>query len=183
MAQLKMRRDTSPVIEKKLPEGFHFELFKGSEDEILRWVELCSFGLCEDATRETFDRDITSIKTIDPLRDCLFVADESGRYVATATALLREDGKGTVHMVASDPSFRGRGIGHAMLAKIVEMLIEHGVESINLLTDDWRLAAIKTYLDQGFKPIIFFDPKSDLEERWEKILLELSYGKVEYIYE
>lgn len=182
MAQLKMWRDASPVIEKKLPEGFHFELFKGTEEEIARWVELCNFGLCEGATRETFDRDITSIKTIDPLRDCLFVADESGRYVATITALLREDGKGTVHMVAANPAVRGKGIGHAMLAKIVEMMLALGVESIDLLTDDWRLAAIKTYLDQGFKPVIFSDPNSDLEARWEKILGELSYKKVEYIY-
>lgn len=182
MAQLKMRRDASPIVDKKLPDGFHFELFHGSEEEIERWVELCNFGLSVDATRESFDKSITSIKTVDPLRDCLFVADERGRYVATATAVMRDDGDGNVHMVASDPAIRGRGIGHAMLAKIVEMLLERGVSAIHLQTDDWRLPAIKTYLDQKFLPVIFFDPKSNMEERWEKILGDLNYGKVDYFY-
>ena len=72
---------------------------------------------------------------------------------------------------------RGKGIGHAMLRYALQMLEARGCTYSVLTTDDFRLAAIKTYLDAGFVPVIEQDPESDVRMRWEKVLAELHYAR------
>ena len=179
--QLKMRRYSQPVKERVLPDGFAFKPFDGSEREIDEWVRLCNFGLVEGSTRETFFETVRDFPNVVAERDCFFVIDAEGRYVASSTAVANPDGLGFVHMVASDPTTRGKGIGHAMLAKTLSMLEERNMKVIELRTDDWRLAAVKTYLDAGFLPVLLNDPESDHAARWDKVREILHYPPVEYV--
>ena len=78
-------------------------------------------------------------------------------------------------MVAALPEVRGKGIGHAMLRYALAMLEERGCTYTVLTTDDFRLAAIKTYLDAGFAPVIEQDPESDVYARWESVLKDMQY--------
>ena len=181
--QLKMRRFSAPVRERLLPDGFSFKNFDGSEKEIEEWVRLCNFGLMEGSTRETFFETVGNFPNVVAERDCFFVIDNEGRYIASSTAVATPEGVGLVHMVASDPGVRGKGIGHAMLARTLSMLEERRMKTIELRTDDWRLAAVKTYLDAGFLPVLLNDPESDHATRWDKVRETLSYPKVEYIAE
>ena len=181
--QLKMMRRSAPVKDRSLPEGFSFRFFGGSEEEIENWVRLCRFGLVDDATRETFFATVRDFANVDAARDCFFVLDAEGRYIATSTAVATPTKLGLVHMVASDPTCRGKGIGHAMLAKTLSMLEERGMTRITLRTDDFRLAAVKTYLDAGFLPVLLRDPESDHAARWDKVREALSYPPVEYVTE
>ena len=180
-SQLKMRRFSAPVRERKLPDGFSFKLFDGSEKEIEEWVRLCRYGLVDDATRDTFFQTVADFTNIVAERDCFFVVDEKGNYIATSTAVATPEGVGLVHMVASDPFARGKGIGHAMLANTLSMLEERGMKITELRTDDFRLAAVKTYLDAGFLPVMLNDPESDHAARWDKVRESLSYPAVEYV--
>ena len=178
--QLKMRRYSQPVKERVLPDGFAFKPFDGSEREIDEWVRLCNFGLMEGSTRETFFETVGNFPNVVAERDCFFVMDAEGRYVASSTAVANPDGLGLVHMVASDPTTRGKGIGHAMLSYALEKLEARSCTYSILTTDDFRLAAIKTYLDAGFRPVLLSDPDSDQRTRWDAVIAQLGYEPVEY---
>lgn len=182
--QLKMRRYSQPVKERPLPDGFAFLPFDGSDKAVDEWVRLCNFGLVPGADREIFDKTIRNFPNIVAERDCFFVVDSEGRYAATSTAVATPEGVGLVHMVASDPAIRGKGLGHAMLAHVLEMLEEREMKTVELRTDDERLAAIKTYLDAGFLPVLLDDPDGgDHAARWDKVREALSYASVEYVKE
>ena len=181
--QLKMTRFSAPVRERTLPEGYRFQFFDGSEREIDEWVRLCNFGLMEGSTRDTFAKTVGDFPNVVATRDCFFVVDPEGKYIASSTAVAKPDGVGLVHMVASDPAARGKGIGHAMLAHTLSMLEARGMGRVDLLTDDWRLAAVKTYLDAGFLPVLLADPESDHAARWDAVRAALSYPAVTYVAE
>lgn len=55
-------------------------------------------------------------------------------------------------MVCAAPWARGYGIGTALARLAVNELLERGMETAHLTTDDFRLPAIRTYLEAGFVP-------------------------------
>ncbi len=61
---------------------------------------------------------------------------------------------GGIHMVAVVPAERGRKPGRAVVLAALNKLHREGMSSAELLTDDHRLPAIKTYLGVGFEPRI-----------------------------
>jgi len=68
--------------------------------------------------------------------------------------------------VAADPDHRGRGLGLAVCAATTARLLEAGYPNVHLYTDDWRLAAIKTYLKLGYLPLIF---AREVLARWRAV--------------
>jgi hypothetical protein len=64
-----------------------------------------------------------------------------------------------------------------MLAFGIGILIGRGCKRITLTTDDFRLAAIKTYLDGGFCPVMWQDDDSDMKARWDTVLKEMNYTR------
>ena len=106
---------------------------------------------------------------------CFFVLYK-GVPVATITTIFDyEKAHGYVHMVACKEGYRGLNIGN-LLANIAEYnLKKAGMKTAHLTTDDWRLPAIKTYLNVGFKPDVSDD---EFKERWEKVFEKInSYKK------
>lgn len=181
MKQLKMMRFDEPVVERLLPDGYKYVFFDGSEEQIRDWLDICSHGLMGDKSFSAFHACITNYADCVPENDLFFVSNKDGRLVATSTSIKHADGEGYVHMVANIPECRGLGIGHAMLYFGVNILLERGCKRITLTTDDHRLAAIKTYLDGGFHPVMWHD-ESDMKARWDAVIKELGYQKeVEYI--
>ncbi len=183
--QLRMIRYSAPVKARPFPEGYSYKMFTDTAAEIADWVDIIRKGdlIGETDGAECFDRGVRNFPDSAATEDCLFIVDKDGRRVATCTVVNHKEGFGRVHMVSVLPEMRGKGIGHAMLAAGLTILEDRGVSHIVVKSDDWRLAALKTYLDAGFCPVIFHDPESDMEARWDKILEHLSYGKVEYVYE
>lgn len=183
MRQLKMLRPDAPVLPRALPDGYAFCPFGGREEEITDWLALCAEGLIPDRDPHWFRDAILDYPDLDPMRDLFFVTDPSGARVATSAALRHANGEGYIHMVAALPSCRGQGIGHAMLAHALTALRERECTVVTLTTDDHRLAAIKTYLDAGFRPVLWADPESDMEMRWDAVVAALGYRPVEYMRE
>ena len=116
-------------------------------------------------------------------RDLFFVTDAGGARIATSAAVRHADGTGYIHMVGALPACRGKGIGHAMLAHALEELQARACPVVTLTTDDHRLAAIKTYLDAGFRPVLRYDPDSDMRARWDAVIAALGYEPVAYLQE
>ena len=186
MKQLKMYRfSTTPLTERSLPEGYTYEFYNGDSAQIRDWLDICSHGLLGAGADEgAFHGCLTNYPDCDPLKDTFFVVSPDGRRVATSTSIRHADGDGYVHMVANTTDCRGLGIGHAMVYFGVKILLERGCDRIYLTTDDHRLAAIKTYLDGGFCPVMWEDPDSNMAERWDSVIKELGYTKpVKYVEE
>lgn len=68
------------------------------------------------------------------------------------------------------PSHRGRRLGKALCAAVINRFYEAGYARIYLNTDDFRLPAVKTYLELGFSPFI---PSGGMKHRWGKIFKKL----------
>ena len=184
MKQLKMIRYSAPVRQRSLPDGWRYEMFAGTEEEISDWVAICKDGLFGPNTdRASFEKYILRWRDLVPTRDLFFVVDETGERVATTAYVQYADGTGYLHCVGSLSRIRGRGVGHAMLAHALEMGEIRQVPYTVLTTDDARLGAIKTYLDAGFLPVMYHDPQSDMRTRWDRVLAALNYPQVEYVTE
>lgn len=184
MKQLKMIRIGTELREHPLPEGYSYELFDGSEAAISDWLSICSNGLTPNTDRIHFQKCILEEPSIVPCRDLFFVVDRNGKRVATSTCTERAESFGGVHMVAALPECRGLGIGHCLITHTVRLLTERGYDAIGLTTDDFRLAAVKVYLDAGFCPYLWQDSESDMKKRWTEVIATLGYkGKIEFIEE
>lgn len=189
MKQLKMLRPGGAVADRSLPAGYDYADYRGTEEEIADWLSLCRHGLLPETPpeggvyRDWFVNTIENYPDLNPTQDLFFVVDTYGRRVATSAAVLHKNGEGYIHMVAAAPVCRGLGIGHAMLSHALANLTARGATHTTLTTDDFRLAAIKTYLDAGFRPVLWHDSDSDMRTRWDEVIAALSYEPVEYFEE
>jgi mycothiol synthase len=101
---------------------------------------------------------------------------EGGRPVASAAAWRvppEERATGYVHMVCALPEHRGRGLGRLVTLATLHFMRERGFTDALLETDDWRLAAVRTYLALGFVPVYVDDPASDHVSRWSHMFTRL----------
>ena len=177
MKQLKMIRYSGSVVQRELPCGYSFVLFKECDADVAAWCDICrGAGMVKSENdREAFDKIIMSVKGIDPEKDLFFVVDPNGRRVATSTLIHnKEKGSGYLHMVAAIPEHRNLGIGHAMLSHAMQMAEEREIDHCVLTTDDYRLPAIKNYLCGGFRPVLYGGEHKEMRERWSEVAKNLS---------
>jgi mycothiol synthase len=74
--------------------------------------------------------------------------------------------------VACDPAHQGQGLGLAVCAAVTARLIKAGYRNICLYSEDFRLAALKTYLKLGYLPLLY---KPDMLRRWRTICEQLQW--------
>ena len=103
------------------------------------------------------------------------IVDDGGKLVATALAQHsprpQHSFGGEVGWVAADPAHAGKGLGRAVTAAAITRLVAAGYQCIYLLSDDFRLPALKVYLDVGMEPY----PCADgMAERWEAVRARLA---------
>lgn len=106
----------------------------------------------------------------------VIVHEPSGEIVATAMASHNPTPYhpygGELGWVAGRTAHAGKGLGTAVCAAVVKRFLSAGYERIHLLTDDWRLPALKVYLKLGFVPFLF---EPGLDARWEAICEKLGW--------
>lgn len=81
---------------------------------------------------------------------------------------------GELGWVAVKPSHCGKGLGQVVCAAVTKTFLELNYREIYLLTDDFRLPAIKTYLNLGYVPYCYLP---DMKQRWENIFKKLNQKK------
>ena len=69
-----------------------------------------------------------------------------------------------------DPAHRGSRLSLVTDAAVVRRFLRAGFDMIYLRTDDFRLPALRLYLDMGFIPFLFME---DMEDRWRKVFAAL----------
>ncbi|HEY3333164.1 MAG TPA: GNAT family N-acetyltransferase [Capsulimonadaceae bacterium] len=92
-----------------------------------------------------------------------------------ATASLRDmpeyfPGDAYLHWVGVDPAYRGHRLGSAVSLAVLYEGRKKGCPAAWLETDDFRLPAIKSYLDLGFVPVI---KDEALGLRWDVVLRQM----------
>ena len=84
------------------------------------------------------------------------VVTAQGQVVATASCWPADrfgDDHRTLHYVATHPDHRGQRLGLQVSLAAMHQAVAEGGRSMVLLTDDFRDAAIKTYLRMDFVPL------------------------------
>ncbi len=154
------------VPEVTVPPGYRLRQY--SPEDKQAYLALMHRAGFAEWNEETLDRMLAII-----LPEGFFLIEHTatGEVVATAMATHRPSSRypfgGELSWVAADPDHSGKGLGLAVSAAALRRFLAAGYRCIYLQTDDFRLAAIKTYLRLGFEPLPE-DPEMD--RRWENVL-------------
>lgn len=73
---------------------------------------------------------------------------------------------GALGWLAGDPEHAGRNLGASVSAAVTQRLIDAGYKNIYLETHDFRLPAIRIYLNLGWVPLLY---GVDMPDRWARI--------------
>jgi mycothiol synthase len=88
-------------------------------------------------------------------------------------------GGGALGYLVVNPAHRGLGLGHALVSAAVDRLLAAGYRTIWVGVEDWRDAAIRTYLAGGFLPFLHAPEPDALAARWRAVFSRLSRGPTE----
>lgn len=167
LPQLEMLRDhLDNLPDITVPEGYALRTFEPGDEQA--WCDIMEGNVGENWSIEKFREKMSSDERFSP--DGLYFATFEGLPVASACAWrpkIDEKIVGDVHMVGALAAHRGKGLGHLVNAAVLHKLKEQGYQKAHLKTDDWRLAAINSYLKAGFEPM---NTHISHAERWDVIL-------------
>ena len=74
-------------------------------------------------------------------------------------------------MVSVLPEARGLGLGKVLTLKVLLYLRRRGFTEADLLTDDFRIPAIRAYLSAGFQPLCTHESHA---ARWESVMRQIA---------
>ncbi len=100
----------------------------------------------------------------------VWFATVDGQPVATASAWVGArwgEAVGMLHMVGCLSEQLGRGLGTLVCLAALHQMRAEGRQRAVLQTDDFRLAAIRTYARLGFQPLLF---SADHRRRWRAVV-------------
>ena len=169
--QLRMVRpnlDNLPKLE--LPTGYGMRTYLQGDEA--HWARIIndSFGGRERTAQDTRDQ-ITGRDVFVP--DGFYFATHRDVPVGTACAWRQsvdEKDAGYVHMVGVVAEHTGHKLGKWVSLAVLYYLRDHGFKCAMLDTDDFRIPAVKTYLNLGFIPVYVEEGQP---ERWRKIFEKL----------
>ncbi len=163
----------------QLPEGYSIRRYQGEED-IPHWIRICNNGLVRYGADNSAFTDC--MENIDTYEDTFFIVNEKEIPVATITAVRKypTTGLGLVHMVSVADSERGKGLGHALCAIAEKHFYDNGVKMATLTTDDYRIAACKSYLKAGWMPV---NHDVDMVIRWTRVMKKFGITELQMVTE
>lgn len=169
--QLRMvRPNLDGLPELELPIGYGMRSYLEGDEE--HWARIISdsFGGRKRTAQDTRDQ-ITEMDVFLP--DGFYLATYRGIPVGTACAWrdsIDEKEVGNVHMVGVVAEHTGHKLGKWVSLAVLHYLRDNGFICAKLDTDDFRIPAVKTYLNLGFIPVYVADGQP---ERWQNILEKL----------
>lgn len=165
-----LRDHLDDLPEIQVPDGYELRSYQPGDDQA--WCDIMEGNVGRNWTAELFEQKMSSDPRFSP--DALFFALHEESPVASACAWRpspEEEVVGDVHMVGALDDHRGKGLGHLVNSAVLHKLKEQGFQKAHLKTDDWRLAAINSYLKAGFEPL---NTHISHAERWDLILEKIS---------
>ncbi|NLF93385.1 MAG: GNAT family N-acetyltransferase [Oligosphaeraceae bacterium] len=171
MSQLRMifNAAATPLPSLSLPAGFRLRTL--TDQDLAQYNALrqsAGFGEWDENTLRSFQHKAL------PGGWLLLEEAQSDRFAASAAAESSDfpeyPGLGVLGWVMTSPDFRGRHLGRQVSIAAMHRLYAAGYRAFSLLTDDFRLPAIATYLKLSWRPWLYAD---DMEERWRKLAPQL----------
>lgn len=164
--QLEMRRPhLDSIPDFPLPEGHAIRTYEPGDEGV--WATIMNECVGSGWTVERCRKSLIEKPQFEP--EGLFFALCNGLPVGSACAWRtrpEERSIGYVHMVGVLPPHRGKRLGWALSVEVLKYLKRVGFSEARLLTDDWRLSAVRSYLGIGFEPL---NAHETHPERWEKV--------------
>lgn len=169
--QLRMiRPNLKDLPELELPRGYGMRIYRTGDE--VHWARIISdsFGGRERTAQDT-ENEITGRDVFVP--DGLYFATHQGVPVGTACAWRQsvdEKDVGYVHMVGVVAEHTGHKLGKWVSLAVLCYFRDNNFKCSILDTDDFRIPAIKTYLNLGFIPVYV---EQGQPERWRNIFKKL----------
>ncbi len=164
--QLHMRRSGLEGLPRlALPEGYSIRSYRPGD--AARWSRLITESFGGEPEDWNFDRIMRPEVSFRPER--MFFVCSGDEVVATASAFYRPafmPGFGMLHYVAVLPEHAGRRLGFQVSLAALIRMHRDARGGAWLSTDDFRLPAIKTYLNLGFEPMLVHENQP---ERWREV--------------
>ena len=152
------------------PNGYHIRTYQKGDEA--HWARIMDIAFVDQGrtAQDTYTHVINQ-PNFDPDGFC-FVVHE-GVPIGTAcawTRSLRSKTIGYIDMLAVLPEHRGYKLGKWLTVSVLYYFKARGVAYVMLDTDDFRLSAIKNYLNLGFVPVAAGE---NHDERWRDIFQKL----------
>ena len=150
------RKAGAPIPASPLPDGFRFVFYSDGDEASWARIEtaVLEFYSEFDALMHFKERFLPYADEL--RRRCLFIEDENGAKVATATvwwSLVRGRRLPWLNWVGVDPRFQGLGLGKALISRAVALMAElEGDVDFYLHTQTWSHKAVGIYMAHGFLP-------------------------------
>jgi ribosomal protein S18 acetylase RimI-like enzyme len=169
-AQLAMFRPVSSSghFNDALPPGYEYASSLTAQFR-LGWIRLLADSR-EFVKVGNWDEELLQdliLKTLIP-GGVVLVLDSAGEVVACLSVCSGKPQKAELMYVLVDPNHRRRGVARAMMRRGLNVCSANAMASIRLVTDQYRLGAIKLYFQHGFIPDL--NQTRDAEVRWSWIL-------------
>lgn len=155
-----------------IPSDYHLKLYQpGDEENFFLLMDRVGFPGWNQIEFEKY------LQKIVPDGFFFLIHTKSNSVAATAMGMHNPTDwhpfGGSLSCVGVDPNHQGKRLGSVISAIVTERLIQGGYKDIYLATDDWRLPAIKTYLNIGWVPFL-----SDVTmiDRWKEICQKLNWS-------
>lgn len=152
-----------------LPDGCKLRTYETGDD--LQWQRIIGESFGGDLNRFSFQNMVASRPFYRP--ECVFFITLNGIPVATASAVRDPEsfpGYGVIHYVGVSPSAQGRQLGYRVCLAALLFIRDEELKGATLLTDDFRLPALKTYFRLGFGPLLVAENQ---RERWPEVFRKL----------
>lgn len=177
MKQLKMYWEAKKSEFPEPYRSFTYRTFNNTQEDIKAWIRICRNGIIHpDEGDDCFIHRMVEKECWKP--EDTYIIEMNSEPVATISAIVDEKTKiGDMHMVAAEPVCRGQGIGLFLSRIAAAHFWKHGCKGAFLTTDEFRVAAVKSYLRAGYHPV---DYDTGMEERWNNWLTEYKYSNIPF---
>lgn len=151
------RADLNGIPSYDLPKGYRFVFYQpGDRDAWIR-IEISAKELTDEAQGlRVWQQYYGNVEETLPAR-MLFIENEQGEKVATATAFYDANGDlpprcAQLHWVAVRRDHQGRGLARPLIAQTLQLMKQLGHTEAVLHTQTTTWVAVRLYLDFGFRP-------------------------------
>lgn len=154
--------EVAPV---RLPEGYGVRTFTEGDEQA--WIDV----LNSTEALGAWDLDRAQRVMLGPVRvvrEGVHFITHDGIAVATSCLTHHDDLEAAeLGWVATMPAHQGQGLGRQVCLATLDFIRRRGYPAVILFTDDHRLAAVRTYLGLGFRPLMTHDSHPG---RWGEVL-------------
>jgi len=140
-----------------LPSGYQCRHYRHGDEAA--WAALMNTGQMGewDVARTRADLTGRPYPQFDPEGLFILTYGHDEQMVGSACAWLEHidhPESGTLHMVCVLPAHRGQRLAYPLCLAVLHRHRTRGMRRVSLTTHEWRLGAIKQYLELGFRPVI-----------------------------